>query len=138
MEMEKYVEPFVYGNKPVGVEYEPEELTRKERFDTEGLPSFVAKIFKGTGNYSKVRFEIEVSDGDVNNLQLIAKDSVGNYYNIITAGWGPSTGFPLMNAETEVFVIAGSGGTYSITVSLINLEDDSVLASYTNTLVVVE
>ena len=33
MEMEKYVEPFVYGNKPVGVEYEPEELTRKERVD---------------------------------------------------------------------------------------------------------
>ncbi|MHC1717296.1 MAG: permease [Acidaminococcaceae bacterium] len=33
MEMEKYVEPFVYGNKPVGVEYEPEELTRKERID---------------------------------------------------------------------------------------------------------
>ena len=33
MEMEKYVEPFVYGNKPVGVEYAPEELTRKERID---------------------------------------------------------------------------------------------------------
>lgn len=33
MEMEKYVEPFVYGNKPVGVEYEPEELTGKERID---------------------------------------------------------------------------------------------------------
>ncbi|MHC1715469.1 MAG: permease [Acidaminococcaceae bacterium] len=33
MEMEKYVEPFVYGNKPVGIEYEPEELTRKERID---------------------------------------------------------------------------------------------------------
>ena len=31
MQLEKYVEPFVYGNKPVGVEYEPEELTREER-----------------------------------------------------------------------------------------------------------
>ncbi|MGL5205993.1 MAG: permease [Acidaminococcaceae bacterium] len=33
MEMEKYVEPFVYGNKPTGVEFEPEEFTGKERMD---------------------------------------------------------------------------------------------------------
>ena len=33
MEMEKYVEPFVYGNKPVGDVYEPEEMTKKERRD---------------------------------------------------------------------------------------------------------
>lgn len=33
MEMEKYVEPFVYGNKPVGDVYEPEEMTKKERTD---------------------------------------------------------------------------------------------------------
>lgn len=33
MEIEKYVEPFVYGNKPVGDVYEPEEMTKKERRD---------------------------------------------------------------------------------------------------------
>lgn len=33
MEMEKYVEPFVYGNKPAGDVYEPEELSKKERID---------------------------------------------------------------------------------------------------------
>ena len=31
MKLEEYVEPFVYGSKSVGVEYEPEELTREER-----------------------------------------------------------------------------------------------------------
>ena len=31
MKLEEYVEPFVYGSKSVGVEYEPEELTRDER-----------------------------------------------------------------------------------------------------------
>lgn len=31
MQLEEYVEPFVYGSKSVGMEYEPEELTREER-----------------------------------------------------------------------------------------------------------
>ena len=31
MEMEKYVEPFVYGNKPLDLDYEPEEITTEER-----------------------------------------------------------------------------------------------------------
>lgn len=31
MKLEKYVEPFVYGNKSADVDYEPEQLTRKER-----------------------------------------------------------------------------------------------------------
>ena len=33
MQMEKYVEPFVYGNRPAGNVYEPEEMTKKERID---------------------------------------------------------------------------------------------------------
>ena len=33
MQMEKYVEPFVYGNRTAGNVYEPEEMTKKERID---------------------------------------------------------------------------------------------------------
>ena len=48
MEMEKYVEPFVYGNKPVGVAYEPEELTRKERIDyaTEQALTIITRVWR--------------------------------------------------------------------------------------------
>jgi len=101
--------------------------------ETDRTPIAVT-LTKGSADYSNVRVEVTGLDDGV---QLIAQDTAGNWYNIVKTGWGPSEGFPLADAITDVYLVANTAGTYTATINLVDLNDNNaVLATATATSVV--
>lgn len=73
--------------------------------------------------YSAVRIE-PVNAGS--NIQLWAKDTHNNWYDVNVAGWGPSEGFQLpsgYSVTTEVYFLADAAGTYPLTVTLVDVSN---------------
>lgn len=63
-------------------------------------------------------------------LQLWAKDTNNQWWNIVETGWGPPNGFPITpdyNVTTPVYVVADTQGTYTVTVKLIDLDTNQVI-----------
>lgn len=89
----------------------------------------VLLIGKSATMYSKVRIKIDVSGPST--PKIIAKDSLGNKHNIAQIGyWGPPEGFTVggdFTNTTPVKATFAEAGTYTITLSLINLENSSVI-----------
>ena len=83
---------------------------------------------KGSVDYSNVRVVVEgLNDG----IQLIAKDTANNWYNIVKTGWGPAEGFALADAITPIYVVANQPGTYTATIKLVDVTSNTVLATTT-------
>ena len=89
----------------------------------------VLLIGKSATMYSKVRIKIDVSGPST--PKIIAKDSLGNEHDIAQIGyWGPPQGFAVggdFTNTTPVKATFAEAGTYTITLSLINLENSSVI-----------
>ena len=59
------------------------------------------------------------------DLQLWAKDSAGNWYDINVTGWGPSNGFPIdLEAETDVYVVVTAEFEKDVTLKLLDVDGD--------------
>jgi len=74
---------------------------------------------------------------DAGNLELWAKDTEENWYDIVEAGWGPEDGFSIDDkAETEVYP-AGEEAFYEdieIEVVQVNNDNDGVVGSTTESI----
>lgn len=100
-------------------------------FNTELGELINVSLKKGTVDYSNVRIVVEGGEAGV---QLIARDTTGNWYDIIQTGWGTPEGFPIADATTPVYVVANKAGTYTITIKLVDVSNNNkVLTSLTGT-----
>ncbi len=90
------------------------------------------EIASGNMWYEHVRFEISYTGPD-NGLSLLAEDSEGNHIDIAEVGfWGPENGFELTDGYSESTGITANfleGGTYVISIELIDLDSDEIINS---------
>ena len=100
-------------------------------------------ILRGTdaAPHTKVRIKVEVTGPAT--PKIMATDSSGVEHDIAQLGyWGPDTGFAVggtFENKTPIKATFSAAGTYTIKLSLINLEDnDAVIASKTETIEVLE
>jgi len=80
---------------------------------------------KGKSGYDAVRF---LPVGADNNIQLWAKDTNGNWYDINQVGWGPPEGFELpadYSATTEVYFLSDKSGEYDISIQLVDVSNNN-------------
>ena len=105
-------------------------------FSGQNLPSFTATLTKGTIDYSHVRILVDTDE----SIQIIAKDTNNNYYNVVKSGWGPAEGFELADTATTTFyVVASTPGNYAVTSKVIDVSNnDAVLVFRTEMINVVE
>ncbi len=90
--------------------------------------------------YDSVLVKVDVTDKD--NLVLKATDTAGQEWDVAQIGfWGPETGFALSNdyeVTTTFKATAKQAGTYTITLNLVDLEnDEAVLTTKTITITAV-
>lgn len=100
-------------------------------------------ILRGTDAtpHAKVRIKVEVTGPAT--PKIMATDSSGVEHDIAQLGyWGPDTGFAVggtFENKTPIKATFSAAGTYTIKLSLINLEDnDAVIISKTETIEVLE
>ena len=87
----------------------------------------------GNANSANVRISA-INAGS--NIQLWAKDTLGDWYDINVTGWGPATGFSVAmgsSLDTNVYAIADKTGTYPLTVNLVLVSDSSIITNATGT-----
>jgi|GEM_PF-2354171 len=80
----------------------------------------------GDIGYNKV--QIPALKINSEHLQLWAKDTFGNWYDINQVGWGPEGGFPISkdyNATTQVYPVADQVGSYTGQITLENKDKDN-------------
>ena len=109
-------------------------------FNPGDLTSVSASLKKGSKDYNAVLLKVSVTSGNADNLQLIAQDTSGNYYDVVKAGqWGPSGGFVLADATTNFYIVSDAADSYTVQVDLVDVSSsDTVLATATATLTVTE
>lgn len=100
-------------------------------------------ILRGTDAtpYTKVRIKVDVTGPAT--PKIMATDSSGVEHDIAQLGyWGPDTGFAVggtFENKTPIKATFSAAGTYTIKLSLINLENnDAVITSKTETVEVLE
>ena len=100
-------------------------------------------ILRGTDAtpYTKVRIKVDVTGPAT--PKIMATDSSGVEHDIAQLGyWGPDTGFAVggtFENKTPIKATFSAAGTYTIKLSLINLENnDTVITSKTETVEVLE
>jgi hypothetical protein len=79
----------------------------------------------GQAGYEAVRI-LPVGAGE--HIQLWAKDTAGNWYDINVVGWGPAEGFALpaeYSATTDVYLLADAAGDYTLNIQLVDLKDNN-------------
>ena len=93
----------------------------------------------GKTGYKAVRI-LPVGAGS--NIQLWAKDTSNNWYDINVTGWGdPSSGFKLpadYNVTTEVYILSNKAEEYELEMKLVDLSDNSVIAEASGKVKVIE
>jgi len=70
------------------------------------------------------------------HIQLWAKDSLGDWYDLNVTGWGPSTGFAApsnFNLITSVYPVSDTTGSYPLNFNLISVNNLAVVATTTAT-----
>ena len=110
---------------------------------TEGLEPVkvtLATDVLGKTGYEAVRI-LPVNAGE--DIQLWAKDTSNNWYDINVTGWGDSSGFELpadYNVTTDIYVLSDKAGDYELKIKLVNLEDENevIIAEASGTVKVVE
>jgi len=78
--------------------------------------------------------------GAGSHIQLWAKDTSNNWYDINVVGWIGPAGSPIpagYSATTNVYAISDEVGSYPLTVNLIKVSDSSVVATTSGTIDVV-
>lgn len=84
---------------------------------------------KETPQHTNVRIKVDIEGPAI--PKLLATDSTGKEYDIAQIGyWGPSTGFPIQGTfynETMVRATYSEAGTYKITLSLIDVQNDNAV-----------
>ena len=100
-------------------------------------------ILRGTNasTYAKVRIKIDITGPAT--PKIIAEDSLGTEIDIAQEGyWGPPEGFPVSGTfenETPVKATFTAAGTYTIKLSLVNMENsEAEITSRTFTIEVLE
>lgn len=100
-------------------------------------------ILRGTNatTYAKVRIKIDITGPAT--PKIIAEDSLGTEIDIAQEKyWGPAEGFPVSGTfenETPVKATFTAAGTYTIKLSLVNMENsEAEIASRTFTIEVLE
>jgi uncharacterized protein YjdB len=69
--------------------------------------------------------KVRVAPVGADNLQLWAKDTKGNWYDINVVGWGPGEGFPIdTTLITDVYVVATVAFDGSVTLKLVDVTGD--------------
>ncbi len=136
------------NSKPtITLEDVPTEVPTEEEIDIGNFDSGDRMPIKATldpkGTTHNMRIEVAITKGgseeddsedDADGIQLLAK-SDNQWYDIAQVGWGPKDGFTandVTTTPTEVYLVASKPGTYSITVNLVDKDDndnDAVLAT---------
>lgn len=65
--------------------------------------------------------------GAGNHVQLWAKDTAGNWYDINQVGWGPETGFTAngsYSVTTDVYFFSDNAGVYNLTLKLVAIDGE--------------
>ncbi|NLY71764.1 MAG: leucine-rich repeat domain-containing protein, partial [Clostridiales bacterium] len=91
---------------------------------------------EGKNGYGSVRIK-PVEAGE--NIQFWAKDEDGggNWYNINISGWGDPSGFELpaqYTATTHIYILSNKVGTYDLTVQLVKVGNNEVIAQVEGTI----
>ena len=124
--------------------FETTENGMVKNFVETGLTSITSSVTKGTKDYSNVRFQVTVTNaegiGEKDAIQLIAKDTNNNYWDVAELGfWGPAEGFALADASTDFYIVSNAAGQYTVKVELVDLKDNNkVLASDTGVITVTD
>ena len=124
--------------------FETTENGMVKNFVETGLTSITSSVTKGTKDYSNVRFQVTVTNaegiGEKDAIQLIAKDTNNNYWDVAELGfWGPAEGFALADASTAFYIVSDTAGQYTVKVDLVDLADNNkVLASDTGVITVTD
>ncbi|SHD76532.1 hypothetical protein [Schnuerera ultunensis] len=90
----------------------------------------------GKTGYDAVRI-LPVNAGE--NIQLWAKDTSNNWYDINVTGWGDLSGFKLdaqYNVTTDIYVVSDKAGDYELKIELVDLSDNKVIADASGTITV--
>ncbi len=100
-------------------------------------PIVVSLINNDSATSANVRISLI---GDLSgHLQLWAKDSSGNWYDINVTGWGdPTNGFAVptgYDATTSVYAISNQAGTYNLTPNLVYITGGTAISA-TETIIV--
>lgn len=90
--------------------------------DFEGMIPVKLSIVVGQTNDKAYEGKVRVAPVGADNLQLWAKDTEGNWYDINVVGWGPGEGFPIiLDAKTEIYVIATAAFDGNVTLNLVDV-----------------
>jgi len=93
--------------------------------DFEGMTPVKVKIAIKEENDRPYEGRVRIAPLFVDYIQLWAKDTAGNWYDISQVGWGPPEGFPIdLDAEIDVYVIVTTSGRISTTLNLIDVTGD--------------
>lgn len=92
-------------------------------FDESGYQHVDITLNKGDAEYSNVRFEVSIDTSA--SLQLFARDTSGNWYNVIETGWGPPQGFAVATATTRFYAVGLKSGTHTVTVKLVDVTNSN-------------
>jgi hypothetical protein len=95
-----------------------------------GLTPFTVSL-SNIGSTSSEPVRIAPINGG-SHIQLWAKDSNNNWFDINTVGWMPTSGvvFPAgYNGSTDIYAISDATGTYNLTTNLVKVSDQSIVAS---------
>ena len=97
----------------------------------------------GAPECSNVRILVQVTGPKESNPQIMAKDSLGNEYDLADIGsWGPQDGFPVnstTNNETKLQLCFDMPGTYTATFQLVDVNNNnSLITEGSKTVTVVE
>lgn len=99
----------------------------------------IAVTLANTGNAASANVRISPI-GASSHIQLWAKDTSGNWFDINVTGWGPTAGFPVPvgSVTTNVYIISDLAGTYPLTANLVLVSNSSIVAHATGTVTVNE
>ncbi|MGD0977150.1 MAG: InlB B-repeat-containing protein [Minisyncoccia bacterium] len=91
----------------------------------------IAVRLQNTGDAASANVRISPIGDASGHIQLWAKDTLGNWYDINVTGWGPAEGFPVpapYDATTNVYAISDEVGSYDMIANLILVSNSSLVA----------
>ena len=100
----------------------------------------IAITLENTGNATSDAVRI-APVGVTAHVQLWAKDTNGDWWDINISGWMPSAGIALpagYTGTTNVYIISDQAGTYPMTVKVVKASDSTVVTSASGTLTVID
>ncbi|MGB9975752.1 S-layer homology domain-containing protein [Thermovenabulum sp.] len=111
------------------------EIVEQFVYDKTPINITLKTVKEGLLGYDAVRMTVSVEVYDENygwtdaseKIQLWAKDTAGNWYNIVETGWGPLNGFELpavYESTTQVYIICNIEGLFRVNINLIDVKEN--------------